>query len=46
VAATFTLHDRVLSNRRSRRLYESAPAALDDRQQRIVDEVRRNGYAA
>ena len=45
VVATYELHDRVLANRASRRRFTREPPALDDVQQRIVDELRREGYA-
>jgi hypothetical protein len=46
VVATYELHDRVLANRASRRRFTREPPALDSVQQRIVDELRREGYAA
>jgi len=45
IRATYELHDRILSNRRSRRLWAGDHAALDDVQQRIVDEVDDKGYS-
>jgi hypothetical protein len=45
VVATYELHDRVLANRASRRRFLREPPALDAVQQRIVDELRREGYA-
>jgi len=45
VVATYELHDRVLANRASRRRFTREPPALDAVQQRIVDELRREGYA-
>ena len=43
--ATYQLHDRFLSNRESRRLYEASPAILGDVQRGIVEAVDREGYA-
>jgi hypothetical protein len=43
--ATYALHDRVLSNRRSRKLYASAAPTLDDVQKRVVEAVESEGYA-
>jgi hypothetical protein len=45
VAATYELHDRILSNRLSRRRYAASPPALDAVQQRIVAELHENGCA-
>jgi hypothetical protein len=45
VVATYELHDRVLANRASRRRFLREPPTLDAVQQRIVDELRREGYA-
>jgi Phytanoyl-CoA dioxygenase (PhyH) len=45
IRATYELHDRVLSNRKSRRLFESHQPELDDVQRRIVDQVDRDGFA-
>ena len=46
IRATYELHDRVLSNRKSRSRYaESPPPVLDEVQQRIVDEVDEQGYS-
>jgi hypothetical protein len=45
VVATYELHDRVLSNRASRRRFLRQPPTLDPVQQRVVDELRREGYA-
>ncbi len=42
--ATYTLHDRVLSNRSSRRQFSGAAPELDDAQQRIVSELSTDGY--
>jgi hypothetical protein len=46
VVATYELHDRALANRASRRRFLREPPTLDAVQQRIVDELRREGYAA
>src|SRR6476646_6160444 len=45
VIATYELHDRMLANRASRRRYRREPAALDDIQQRILEQLRLEGYA-
>jgi hypothetical protein len=45
VVATYELHDRLLSNRASRRRYAHEPPALDETQQCIVDALRTDGYA-
>jgi hypothetical protein len=45
IVATYELHDRLLANRASRRLYARRPPALDATQQRILDELGREGYA-
>jgi hypothetical protein len=45
VAATYKLHDRVLSNRRSRSLYTGNRPSLDHVQRRIVQELDESGYA-
>jgi ectoine hydroxylase-related dioxygenase (phytanoyl-CoA dioxygenase family) len=45
IRATYRLHDRVLSNRKSRGLYESERPALDDVQKRILADVEASGYA-
>ena len=42
--ATYTLHDRVLSNRSSRRHFAGSAPELDDVQQRIVSELSTEGY--
>jgi hypothetical protein len=46
VAITYKLHDRYLSNRRSRHLYASHRPSLDGVQLRIVKEVDEQGYSA
>jgi hypothetical protein len=45
VRATYSLHDRVLSNRRSRRRFTGARPELDAVQQRIVSELEADGYS-
>src|SRR5690348_15980534 len=45
VIATYELHDRLLSNRGSRRQYARHPVTLDGAQQEIVERLRREGYA-
>ncbi len=45
IRATYALHDRVLSNRKSRRLYTHEHPELDDVQRRIVSEVEADGFS-
>jgi hypothetical protein len=45
IRATYELHDRLLSNRKSRALYEADRAGLDETQERILADVRASGYA-
>jgi hypothetical protein len=45
IRATYELHDRVLSNRKSRQLFAHDRPQLDEVQRRIVSEVDANGYA-
>ena len=45
VVATYQLHDRMLANRAARRRHLHARPALDDTQQRIVEQLRAEGYA-
>jgi Phytanoyl-CoA dioxygenase (PhyH) len=45
VAATYELHDRLLGNRRSRRLYASAAEPTDDLQRDLVARLDVDGYA-
>ena len=45
IRATYRLHDSVLSNRKSRALYESERPELDDVQRRILADVEAEGYA-
>jgi len=45
VVATYELHDRLLANAASRRRYDRARPALDATQQRIVAQLRADGYA-
>src|SRR5438045_8323932 len=45
IAATYELHDRLLSNRDSRRHFAEQPPVLDDVQRRVVDAVNAEGYA-
>lgn len=44
-ATTYTLHDRVLSNRDSHRRFASSPPTLDELQHSILAELDANGYA-
>jgi hypothetical protein len=46
VVATYEVHDRLLANRVSRRRYAHTPPALDDVQQRVLERLREEGYAA
>ena len=45
IRATYVLHDRVLSNRSSRKLFAHDHPRLDDVQRRIVSEVEDQGYS-
>ncbi len=45
VRATYGLHDKVLSNRSARRRFTRAQPSLDTTQQRIVDQLRVEGFA-
>lgn len=45
IRATYELHDRVLSNRRSRGLFADEAVELDDVQRRIVSDVERDGFS-
>ena len=45
IRATYRLHDHVLSNRKSRALYESERPQLDDVQRRILADVEAEGYS-
>ena len=45
IRTTYELHDRILSNRRSRRLWAADDVELDDVQQRILGEVDAQGYS-
>ena len=45
VAATYELHDRVLSNRASRRKFSRRRPELDDAQRSIVEALEVEGYA-
>jgi hypothetical protein len=45
IRATYQLHDRVLSNRRSRRLFARDRAELGDAQRPIVSDLDNRGYA-
>ncbi len=46
VAATYELHDRLLSNRLSRHRLTEVPPTLDDQQRSIVEALDRDGYVA
>ena len=45
VVATYELHDRLLANRASRRMYAQAPPELDETQQTVLDRLHEDGYA-
>ena len=45
IRATYELHDRVLSNRSSRKSFAEQPPQLDETQQRIVSEVEAEGFS-
>jgi Phytanoyl-CoA dioxygenase (PhyH) len=45
IRATYELHDRVLSNRKSRRLYAEDHPELDDVQRRVVSDVDEHGFS-
>jgi hypothetical protein len=45
VRATYTLHERLLSNRASRRRFSKTKPPLDDVQGRIVSELETEGYS-
>jgi len=46
IAATYELHDRLLSNRASRRKFAHGRPELDSVQRSIVDALGREGYAS
>ncbi|MFL5965576.1 MAG: hypothetical protein ACJ747_03400 [Gaiellaceae bacterium] len=45
IVATYELHDRLLSNRSSRRRHASRPPELDDTQHGVLAALERDGYA-
>jgi hypothetical protein len=45
VVATYSIHDRLLQNRSSRRRYAERPPALDVTQRGLVDRLDADGYA-
>jgi hypothetical protein len=45
IVATYAVHDRVLANAAARRRLAHVRPVLDDLQQRILDELRSEGYA-
>ncbi len=45
IRATYELHDHLLSNRKSRSLFEADPPALDDVQKRVLADVEETGYS-
>ena len=44
IVATYELHDRLFSNRASRRHYEQHPPRLGQLQRHVVDEIDAHGY--
>jgi len=44
IVATYELHDRVLGNRAARRRYAAERPSLDAVQERIVEQLQRDGY--
>jgi hypothetical protein len=45
IVATYELHDRLLANRSARRRYTHEPPVLDELQQGVLEQLRREGYA-
>jgi len=45
IRTTYELHDRLLSNRKSRALHEANRPALDDVQKRVLAEVEDSGFS-
>ena len=45
IVATYEAHDRLLSNRKSRKLFAGHPTPLDDLQRDVVARLDREGYA-
>ena len=45
IRATYSMHDRLLSNRRSRRLFARDEPQLDDVQRRIVADLEAQGFS-
>ena len=45
IRATYELHDRLLSNRKSRALYEADRPKLDDVQRNVLAEVEESGFS-
>ena len=45
IRASYYEHDEVATNPASRRLFESNPPSLDERQREVLDELSRDGYA-
>ena len=45
IRATYELHDRLLSNRKSRTLYEADRPVLDDVQKRVLADVEEGGFS-
>jgi hypothetical protein len=45
IVATYELHDRVLSNRASRRKFAHHPPELDELQQDVLQRLQKDGYA-
>jgi len=45
IVATYELHDRLFANRGARRRFEHSQPALDDVQQRVLEQLRADGFA-
>jgi hypothetical protein len=45
IVATYELHDRLLANRSARRRYTHERPVLDELQQGVLEQLRREGYA-
>ncbi len=45
IRTTYEIHDRALSNRRSRQLFAHGRPAIDETQRRIVGELEHQGYS-
>lgn len=45
ISVTYAAHDRLLANRDARRRFRAQPARLDAASQRVVDEIRGDGFS-